>query len=199
MAEIKRQEVSPGATEDYGDSFYGNLYNTMVSFFGLNEQRLTWMRYAGFLVLQGFIINTIARGSLQPVMLLVLSLLGIICSTAWHILNFAGWLNQNVWFTKAAGLKFTKLTIPLPTEWWEKERALRPTGRIYGIAQSVPFALLLVYAAGVFEALTEMGVRWELACITSVGLVVVAWLIFLAVERWEYYDRSRKEDDRPIS
>ena len=197
MRAIPKQKVNPETGKDYSESVYASLYNTYASF-GLNEQNLIWMRYSGFLILQGFIINAIATGTYQPIILLVLSLFGIACSTTWHILNFAGWLNQNIWFSIAAGIKFTKITVLTPTSYWEGESSKKPTGKIYYIAQSVSQALLLVYAVIGAIALEEMIGIWELAIAIALFVIIIAVLISGFVERTEYDERLRSEADRPI-
>lgn len=198
MREIPTQKVNPETGKDYSETVYASLYNTYASF-GLNEQNLIWTRYSGFLVLQGFIINAIATGTYQAIILLCLSLFGIACSTTWHILNFTGWLNQNVWFSIAAGIKFTKIIVLTPTTYWEIERSKKPIGKIYQIAQSVPQALLLVYAVVATIALEEMIGTWELAIAVALFLVIIAELLIGIVEKMEFDERSRNEDDRPIS
>ncbi len=201
MPEIKQilqQKVHAQTGKNHSESVYASLYNTF-SAFGLNEQNLIWIRYSGFLVLQGFIINAAIAARDQAIILLSLALFGIACSTTWHILNFAGWLNQNVWFSIAAGIKFTKATIPTPTTYWEMERSKKPTGIIYGIAQSVPLALLLVYVVIVAIALNEMIGTLELATTISATIAVLAFLIIGIVEKLEFDARSRHDDDMPFS
>jgi hypothetical protein len=198
MREIPKQKVNPDSGKDYSESVYASLYNTYASF-GQNEQNLIWMRYSGFLVLQGFIVNAIATGTYQAIIFLALALFGIACTTTWHVLNFTGWLNQNVWFSIAAGIKFTKITVPTPTTYWEIERSKKPTGKIYHIAQSVPLALILVYAVIAAIALEELIGTWELATAIALLLVIIPALLIGIIEKMEFDERVRSEDDRPIS
>ena len=195
---IEPQTIAPDKDSDYSDGFYARLYGTLVSF-GHNEQRLIWTRYAGFLVLQGFIIHTATRDDIDSTLLLGLSIIGIAISASWHVLNYSGWLNQNIWFTMAARLHFTGLSVPLPTDWWTQGRALRPTGKIYSIAQSVPIVLLIGYGFAMAWALKELKLRVELAATLTVICVVLAFLVSILIERAEYKDRKNEEDDRAIA
>ncbi len=195
---MKRQNVKPNEENDYSDGFYARLYGVLTSF-GLNETRLIWTRYAGFLVLQGFIVHSFANENLLQSTQLVLSVIGIILSVIWHILNHSGWLNQNIWYSLSAQIDFTELKIKLPTDWWIRSRALKPTGKIYFIAQIVPIAFLILFNIRLFLILNDFGLRIDYSAIITITLLIVAWLVFHIIERGEYQDRKNVEDERPFS
>lgn len=196
---MNNQELNQGQTNnDHTDCFYVSLYDTIVSS-GLNEQLLIWMRYSAFLVFHGFILNVITRDQLQPGFTLCLSVLGMICSTMWYIMNFMGWLNQNFWFKRAQSLPFNKLTVRLPTEWWGEKEALKPTGRIYAIAQIIPVFFLFAYAAAVVLALNELRYGLKIGIFTASVSLVLAIAFGKFIENKEYTERLREENKRGVS
>jgi hypothetical protein len=194
------QIVTPKDGDVYSEIAYSHIYGSIVSI-GANETRLIWGRYAGFLVLQGFIITASSQIllSTKSGFLILASILGLICSVSWHILNFAGWLNQNIWYSMAAQFHFVGINVHLPTDWWKKRRALRPRGAIYSIAQGVPLMFIVLYSIATSVLLSDLGVLMEVAISSSIVLIALSLTIITVVENKEYRDRKEYEDECPIS
>src|SRR3972149_7269786 len=111
-----QQSATPGKTPEKSQVEWtgpalATLYRATVSF-GTQEQQLIWTRYTGFLVLNGFLLSAylemtrrLRDGSLpDPWSLITLAALALVINSIWHILNFSGWMNQNLWFHLAATL-----------------------------------------------------------------------------------------------
>ena len=195
---IRQHDVPPKDGAKYEDGFYATLYSALASF-GQNEQRLIWMRYAGFLVLQGFLVSTFLSGHVERKLLAPLGLAGMASSAAWHFLNFAGWLNQNYWFSRAASLRFTGLTVQLPTDYWTDLASLRPTGIIYRVAQFVAISLLLVHACIVGWSLVGFDVALGLVIPVVILVLVLVVTLLVVLERLELSSRAQERDGRPVS
>lgn len=196
---VERHEVKPQNGEDYSEGFYSSLYSTEVSF-GQNEQSLIWTRYAGFLILEGFIINSLKldSNSLSSELTLLLSIIGIICSGVWHILNHSGWLNQNIWFSKAASLNFSSVNAPMPTDWWVNSKALKPTGKIYYIAQLIPTSFIFLYSYTYLQSLLIKNIPIASYLITGFILIITI-IVVTVIEHMEYSNRKKIKGNRPLS
>ncbi len=168
------------------DPAVATLYRAALSV-ATQEEQLIWTRYAGFLVLNGFLLNaspeiprllqtTPPGGGLSnptsPEVILVIGILGLLVNAVWHLLNFDGWYQHNRWFHVAANVSPAIQAFSLPTEWARKV-ILRPRGRIYVLAQLVPAGFSLAAAAAIFISLRRI--------VPSEGLAVIVagcfWLI----------------------
>ena len=101
--------------------------------FGTQETQLIWTRFAGFITINGFLINSALTKNAKPVIYITVGLVGLFLNTIWYILNFSGWQNQNIWYYKAHLLigeietAFNKTL--LPTDYFDK--LLPPWGSMY--------------------------------------------------------------------
>jgi len=155
--EIKRQVIYPENT-DYGENFYAAIFNIQVGL-GMNEQRLIWTRTSGFLAINGFIINSIIQLDGRLFSQMTISIFGYFISLTWILMNYAGWLNQNSFFRKAMTFDFKMIKLPLSLDYWKDDvtkegiDTLKPYGIIYGIAQSIPISLSIVYYVLLFYSI----------------------------------------------
>jgi len=100
-----------------------------------------------------------------------LALLGIamlVLNCVWHILNYAGWQNQNLMYRLAGGLFQSELG--LLTDYF-RTKNLTPVGWIYWLAQTIPTMFSLVALPCLAISLQEV-----LACSPQ-----PSWLISFAL------------------
>lgn len=113
------------------------LYRAIISF-GTQETQLIWARYTGFIVINGFFVNVLLT-KWQKHDMCPLIIVGVLCflvNGIWHILNFSGWHNQNLWYHKASKLNSSFDKFNLPTDFFKEWH--RPDGWIYWLAQTIP-------------------------------------------------------------
>src|SRR5688500_4553915 len=110
----EKTTIGPHDGTSYNDQFWIACYSTICNF-GLTEVRLIWMRYSAFLIahstllgLMGFAWNAAGR------FLLIQSVVGLVLTLLWMMMNSLGWTNQNLWYWQAANLRFSGLSIRLP-------------------------------------------------------------------------------------
>jgi hypothetical protein len=149
------------------------LYRATVSM-GTQETSLVWMRYAGFLVLNGFVLNvTLTRHFFaKPLLVGVLGIVGLLINGTWHLLNYAGWLHQNYWYHKASNLLPKKNGNPYPTDSFRDE-VKQPSGTIYQVAQVIPMLFLLAFSVFVSWACFVAGCGWACSIIMAVSVFVL--------------------------
>lgn len=172
---------------DYTDSAYTGLYNTAVSM-GINETTLIWLRYSGFLILQGLIVNSL-KTSFAPInyyIIIPLCVIGYLVSAIWCILNYCGWLYQNLWYTYASRFDFTNLKIDLITKQWEKEKKRKPDGIIYYLAQAIPILFMILYIVLLFISLNTTEFSNTLIIIGLIIFCVIPWICILKIANHEY-------------
>jgi len=152
--------MTDGAENSRVQPAEATLYRAAISL-GTQETQLIWTRFTGFVVINGFLINAVVQWPTSHAsvggssVLLVVAIFGLLLNTVWHILNFAGWQNQNLWYHYASGLiGDTKLA--LPTDQF-KEKIRCPFGWIYWLAQSVPKLFFLGSTSCLYFALLECG------------------------------------------
>lgn len=160
------------------DAPRATLYRTAISL-GTSEIQVIWTRYTGFIVINGFLISALAQqwapkaaGQAPPVNTVVLALVGasgLILNSVWHILNFSGWQNQNLFYYQAH--KLLGQPIGLVTDQFDRRRL--PYGWIYWIAQLTP-TIFSLGASGCFGGVLtrSWGLAWCVATIWS----AVLWL-----------------------
>lgn len=164
------------------DAPQATLYRTAISL-GTAEIQLIWTRYTGFIVMNGFLVNAIAQqwtrnateqaASINAPSLALVGGLGLLLNSAWHILNFSGWQNQNLFYYQANQL--LGQPIGLLTDQFDRHRA--PYGWIYWTAQFIPMTLSVGASACIGLASTKaLGFDWCVATVESALL----WLGFAA-------------------
>lgn len=118
---------------------YGHITN-----YASVEKNLIWARYAGFLVINGFILDGInSEEKILPISILIIT--GIILTNIWAIMNFSGWLTLDIFLLSAARIEFKTFKIPLPTTPREKKGLRKPHDLIYKLAQSIPLLFFIIY------------------------------------------------------
>lgn len=168
------------------DPAVATLYRATVSF-GTQETQLIWTRYAGFLVLNGFLITAYTQISLSTHrisnvwVLVTIGFLGLFFNAMWHILNFAGWQNQNLWYHRAATLSPLLGHYRLPTDCFKANMG-KPRGWIYWLAQTVPIGLSIAATIGVLSATRITNLASWAALAISIGVWIVFAVVVLAVE-----------------
>ena len=157
--------------EEWPEPALATLYRATVSF-GTQETQLIWTRYAGFLVLNGFLSSAYAEMSRQPQnawILLTIGVLGLIANAVWHTLNFAGWKNMCLFYHLAAKLSPRLDIFKLPTERF-KDRIPNPFGYIYWLAQLVPVGFSMAGMLVILFALQTF-----IGFCASAAVAVVIW------------------------
>ena len=120
------------------------LFRAAISI-AVQETQLVWTRYTGFIVMNGFLVSILineiirARGEI----LVIVGVVVLVLNSVWHILNYAGWHNQ-ILFYRQAGSLFTS-DIGLVTDCFQATH-FTPFGWIYWLAQTIPtmFSLLAI-------------------------------------------------------
>jgi len=147
-------------------------YSTLSNY-GLTEASLTWNRYAAFLVLEGFFLAG-ALHFMDPdkgygfPLLGITACIGLLITMLWYLLNFYGWLNQNVFYYYASQVKIKGAKLPTDKYNYHLNgkkplKALRPKSVIYIIAQLVLYLLMLVYSIMIIYGFSELKVpSWNL-------------------------------------
>src|SRR5205085_4830209 len=98
------------------------------------EVNLIWLRYSAFLVAAGLDLAAIPEIAEKDLSLrLSLCVFGYVVSVTWWLINFAGWINQNLWYRKAHEI-LPNTTI---TSWTTRLKRW-PSGPIYKLAQVMP-------------------------------------------------------------
>jgi len=174
--------------EDWPEAALATLYRATVSF-GTQETQLVWTRYAGFLVLNGFLssgytqVSQIAKDGSPPNawILLAIGVLGVAANAIWHTLNFAGWKNMCLFYHLAAKLSPHLGVFKLPTDRF-KESIPNPFGYIYGFAQSVPLGFA---TAGMLVTLFALKSLIG-SCVSAAVIVVIGTAAVLFVLIIEY-------------
>ena len=177
------------------------LYQTAVSHF-TNETQLIWLRYSGFLVIDGFIsagyfqiISSNAEQGLleklgQENVLIVALIFGIVINSMWHILNYSGWHNQLLWLGRAARILPEAVNKKLTTRSFRKVSGV-PRGPIYQIAQAVPVVANIVCIFAISEQIylysdiyTGMAARVLTPSFISLSIII-------ALDKFEKYIISK--------
>jgi len=81
------------------------LYRAAISL-GAQEAQLIWTRYAGFIIMNGFLVSALSNNEIrqQTIILAVLGLIAFVLNCIWHILNYAGWRYQHLFYRSAGDL-----------------------------------------------------------------------------------------------
>lgn len=164
------------------EPYLATLYRTAIALVAA-ELQLIWTRYTGFIIMNGFLVNIVAQQWTQntggqpalvsTVVLGLVGALGLLLNSAWHILNFSGWQNQNLFYYHAHRL--LGQSIGLVTDQFDRPRL--PSGWIYWIAQVIP-TIFSLGASGCLGlvAIKSWGFTWCGATVASALL----WLAFVA-------------------
>lgn len=159
------------------------MYRAAVSF-GTQESQLVWTRYAGFIVINGFLINAVTKRvglNYESTVLLAVGIIGLLINLIWHVLNFAGWQNQNLWYCYASGIVGQFNDKPqLPTD--EFKDVIAPFGPIYWVAQSIPTLFAFGASLSIYFGLLECGGASCIPVIAFVGAFIVGVTIALTFE-----------------
>jgi drug/metabolite transporter (DMT)-like permease len=102
----------------------------------------------------------------------MISALALLVNVVWHILNFSGWLNQNLWYRIAGNLDEALGQWKLPTDDF-KEKIKLPYGWIYWLAQLVPTGFSIGAAICLAKGLSRFGLC-KAALISSAVWIFVA-------------------------
>ena len=81
------------------------LYRAAISL-GAQEAQLIWTRYAGFIIMNGFLVSALSNNEIrqQTIILAGLGLIAFVLNCIWHILNYAGWRYQHFFYRSAGDL-----------------------------------------------------------------------------------------------
>ena len=150
---------------DWSDSALASMYAAALAF-GTSETQMIWNRYAGFLVLNGFLITTLEKQELHSLPTALIGIAGLLLNSIWLVMNFAGWRNQCLWYHIAGTLDPRLRSFRLPTDAF-RGSVLVPHGEIYFLAQSIPFGLSV-------GGTVAMSFRWGNALSAVVGLSTLA-------------------------
>jgi hypothetical protein len=167
------------------DAPSATLYRAAISL-GAQETQLIWTRYTGFIVMNGFFVSALANDKVreQDTVLAILGVVILVLNSVWHILNFAGWKNQNLLYHLASKL-FTS-EIGLLTDYF-REKKRNPAGWIYWLAQTIPtmFSLIAPTCLAIStNALFSMrsGWAWLISfTLWAVAAAVVLWIEYKAI------------------
>ena len=154
------------------------LYRAAISL-GAQEAQLIWTRHAGFIIMNGFLVSALSNNEIrqQTIILAVLGLIALVLNCFWHILNYAGWLYQHL-FYRSAGELFDS-EIGLLTDRF-RAKDFKHGGWIYWLAQTIPimFSLTRIACVGI-AASTCIGI--VASCVIGVALwlacAVVVWFV----------------------
>lgn len=183
------------------------LYQIAVTQFQTVVQ-LIWTRYAGFLVLHGFIAGSLVAGTRStgteatPIghllgsdyILLAVVLLGMSVGAMWHLLNYLGWLSQNYHLRTAANLAVVGEDRKFFTDHYAGDLK-KPSGLVYMVAQVPPLLLMAFYGTAfgyVLKYLLNTLYAIGLGCAVFFGALVI--LVFL--EKSEF-KRRLKDSTKP--
>lgn len=165
------------------------LYRAALSV-GTQETQLIWTRYTGFVIMNGFIVNSLGDGKHWDVTAIVflIGVIALVLNSVWHVLNYVGWQNQILWYRQAAGL-FEGET-GLITDFFRNE-PLNTTDWIYWLAQTIP----LLFSGIGLACLWRSSVLFGNTSQCSWGIATTVWLVaVLAVVLVEYRGIAK---DRP--
>ncbi len=153
------------------DAPTATLYRAAISL-GAQETQLIWSRYTGFIVMNGFFISALTNEKVrdQSEILALLGIAALFLNCIWHILNYAGWQNQNLLYRRAANL--FESDIGLLTDHF-RDRNFKPVGWIYWLAQTIPTMFSLVALPCIALSLQKI-LGTSPQCSWSVGLAL--WL-----------------------
>lgn len=180
------QKIPPHNGSNYSDIFWASLYGTLCRF-GHTETRLIWMRSSAFLVVHAALIHlTVPKKSvsLEPIVLLALALVGIFLACLWSIMNHLGWINQEIWYWYAAKLRFTKVNVALPTDFWHTKAPPKPFGEIYLIVQIIIVLFIVSYSVLFGLAMFRLCVPVMWTLVSSVIVTVIALVVTFKVNRY---------------
>jgi len=186
-----------------------DLYCIAVSQFQVVVQ-LLWARYSGFLVLHGLIggvLSLAASGARNEgaalagllggsVGLALIAMFGVLTACTWQLLNYLGWLSQNLHLQVAANLRVVPRYQPYFTNYFEG-RVKGPHGLIYRIAQIPPVLFLVFYTVILGCAMADL-YGTGLAVWSSQAVFGSAAATVWALERREF-NRRRGGMDVPPS
>jgi hypothetical protein len=166
------------------------LYRAAISL-GAQEAQLIWTRYTGFIVMNGFLVSSLAQKEIreQGYVLALLGVIAIILNCVWHVLNYSGWHNQHLFYRQAGNL--FSCNLGLLTD-YHREGNRCPGGWIYWLAQTIPVMFSAVVAvpclAISFANLDYLrtGPSW----VVSVAIWIVASVGALVIE-YKFVNRSK--------
>jgi hypothetical protein len=167
------------------------LYRAIISF-GTQETQLIWARYTGFIVINGFFVNVLLpkweHDDISPLIFVVV--LSLLVNAIWHILNFSGWQNENLWYHLASKLNSSFDKFKLPTDCFKEWRS--PNGWIYWLAQTIPTLFSIGGALCLQRALS--------LCIITTILIWLGYALFVVVIEYSFIWRRAKKDGakRPV-
>ena len=98
-------------------------------------------------------------------------------------MNHIGWMNQDRWYWYAAKLRFTKVNVALPTDFWNTEAPPKPSGEIYRVAQLIIVLFIVSYSALFGLAMFRLCVPVMWTLVSSVIVTVIALLVTFLVNR----------------
>jgi hypothetical protein len=145
------------------------------------EVLAVWARYSGFIFINGFLVNAVSRqfdptiSSSDANLIGLVGLLGLVINAIWFLLNFSGWLNQNLFFFRCFE-RFGDVGV-ISVDF---NRLQRPWGAIYWIAQAMPITFSIGSTACIgFFLSNVMDQKWWVAFISIAAWLVAALVVFL--------------------
>lgn len=168
------------------------------------EVQVIWRRYAGFLVLHGFIINGLGQFPGNELAHVSLAAGGLFSCVLWYVLNFCGWLNQNIYLAAAYRLMPQAQQRNCPwagvVDDTTTEKPFRkPDGTIYALAQALPVVAGFGYAgAGVLFLVRHMK-GWTVHVSIPVIISAFVFALTLVVTNHEFKKRSGSSTSRRLS
>jgi hypothetical protein len=187
------------SAKDIPEPAIATLYRASVSL-GTQETQLVWARYTGFLILNGFLINAYiaswtehlsGEAPKRGAILFAIGILGLLVNAIWHVLNFSGWQNQNLFYYQAANVSDVFSRFQLPTDPF-KQKVHRPYGWIYWLAQCVPIGLSISATAGIVLAASYLLGTIHCVIVFTIGLAWVIVAILVLVIETVIHRHARK-------
>jgi hypothetical protein len=157
------------------------LYRAAISL-GAQEAQLIWTRYTGFIVMNGLLVSVLSNKDIreQTTILAALGFIALVLNCIWHVLNYAGWQNQHLFYRQAGNLFDSD--IGLLTDCF-RTKDFKP-GWIYWLAQTIPIIFSLIAIPCVSIAASSVAfagglVEYKLIAIAAPWVIgAVLWLAF---------------------
>jgi hypothetical protein len=164
------------------DAPSATLYRAAISL-GAQETQLIWTRYSGFILMNGFFVSALTNEKVREhyAVLAILGCVVLILNCVWHVLNYAGWQNQNLLYRLAGGV--FESDVGLLTDYF-RTKNLTPIGWIYWLAQTIPtmFSLVAFACLG-----TSVEVVFGLSSFRAWLFSIVVWLLSAGLVLWIEY------------
>jgi len=153
------------------------MYSAVLSF-GIQETNLIWSRYAGFIVINGFLVNAVIQKlgtENEHKIFLIVGIIGLLINLLWHVINFSGWQNQNKWYFYASKVLENNSDdennqLKLPTDSFRDIKP--PFGPVYMIAQALPLLVGLGSSFSIYYGLKDYNPPFLPIFISIIALAV---------------------------